>query len=147
MITTALTTFLTSVFVFVVLVIFTQQERRRGRRLFASAVRVRMDAFLRQLHTQVARSISHFMRYMVQLNWYYSIHSVLRTILRVTVAIYTFFEDVFERNRKRAKELRAEKRQLSERNHLQQMAVHRVDTALTPKQQKKLKDETLEGKL
>lgn len=147
MIATALTTFLTSVVVFLVLVIFTQLERRRGERLFAGGLRTRLDFFLEQIANWVARYGKHFMRFMVQLSWYYSIHSVLRTILRVIVAIYTFFETVFERNRKRAKELRAEKRQLSERNHLQQMAVHRVDTALTPKQQKKLKDETLEGKL
>lgn len=147
MIATALTTFLTSVVVFLVVVVFTQQEHRRGRRFFANGLRTKLDAFLELVTTTVLHYGTHFMRFMVQLSWYYSIHSVLRTILRVIVATYTFFEHVFERNRQRAKELRAEKRQLNERNHLQQMAVHRVDTALTPKQQKKLKDETLEGRM
>lgn len=95
---------------------------------------------------RITESVTHFMRYMVQLNWYYSIHSVLRTILRSLVAAYTFFENIFERNRKRTKELRAEKKQLSEQNHLRQMADHRESTALTPAEQRRLRKKTLEGK-
>ena len=147
MVTSALTAFLASIVFFVVLVVMTQQERRRSRRFFAADLRSWIDILVLRVEQRTVRSFNHFMRYMVQLSWYYSIHSVLRTILKALIAAYTYFEDLFERNRQRAKELRAEKRQLSELNHLRQMADHRVDTALTPKQQKKLKDETLEGKL
>lgn len=145
MITPALTAFLTSVIVLIVLMVVTQQERRRGRRFFAVGVRSRLDIFMERSEKKTVSSFDHFMRYIVQLSWYYSIHSVLRTILRGLVAVYTYFEDAFERNRLRAKELRAEKRQLNELNHLRQMAAHRADTALTPKEQQKLRRETLEG--
>jgi hypothetical protein len=83
---------------------------------------------------------------MVQLNWYYSIHSVLSAVLRGLIAVYTFFENIFERNRRRTKELRAEKRQLSELNHLRQMTDHRETTALSPAEQRRLRKRTLEGK-
>jgi hypothetical protein len=61
------------------------------------------------------------------------------------VAFYAYFENMFENNRKRTKQLRAEKKQLSESNHLQQMADYRKETALTASQQKKLKDKKLKG--
>jgi len=61
------------------------------------------------------------------------------------VTFYTYFENIFENNRKRTKQLRAEKRELNEFNHLQQMTDHRKETALTASQQKKLKDKNLKG--
>lgn len=145
MITTALTAFLVSIVFFAVLVTLTQQERRRGRRFFAAGIRSSLDILVTRSEQRLVRSSDHFMRYIVQLSWYYSIHSVLRTFLRGLVAMYTYFENVFERNRQRTKELRAEKRQLNELNHLRQMADHKADTALTPAEQQKLRKKTLEG--
>jgi hypothetical protein len=146
MVTSALTAFVVSILSLVVLIAVTQQERRRGRRFFAAGLRSWLDTVIFATERQITLSFNHFIRYIVQLNWYYSIHSVLRTILRGLVAVYTYFEAVFERNRQRTKELRAEKRQLSELNHLRQMANHRIDTALTPVEQQKLRKRTLEGK-
>jgi p-aminobenzoyl-glutamate transporter AbgT len=145
MVTSALTAFLASVIAFILLIVITQQERRRGRRFFAPSSRSWLDKVVAIFEQKVIRSFNHFMKYIVQLNWYYSIHSVLRTILKGLIAVYTYFENVFERNRKRTKELRAEKRQLNELNHLRQMAVHREDTALTPAEKQKLRKKTLEG--
>jgi hypothetical protein len=59
---------------------------------------------------------------------------------------YASFEKIFERNRNRTKKLRMEKRQLNSINHLSQMADHKVDTALTPAQKKKLRHKKLEEK-
>lgn len=146
MISSALTAFLTSLATFVVLVLVTQQERQRGRRFFAAGVRGWLDAKVDQAGKGIFGGFDHFMKYIVQLNWYYSIHSVLRTLLRGLVAIYTYFENMFERNRKRTKDLRAEKRQLSELSHLQQVAKHKEETALTPAQQQRLRKKQLEGK-
>lgn len=129
-----------------VLIGITGRERRLGRRSFALGLRSWLDTVVTRFEHAVVHKTEHFMRYMVQLHWYYSIHAILRAVLRGLVAIYTYFEEVFERNRKRAKELRAEKRQLNELNHLRQMAAHRVDTALTPTEKQKLRKRTLEGK-
>lgn len=128
------------------MVIVTQQERRRGRRFFAAGLRGWCDDRADQLERGTTRSIDHFVKYIVQLNWYYSIHGVLRTFLRVIVAVYSYFESVFERNRARTKQLRKEKREINELNHLQQMAKHKEETALTPAEQRRLRKRKLEGK-
>ncbi|MBP6881740.1 MAG: hypothetical protein KBC35_03885 [Candidatus Pacebacteria bacterium] len=147
MITTALTAFAVSSVLLAVLVGVTQQERRRGRRFFAPGLRSWLDRVVTRSELSITRNTDHFVRYMVQLSWYYSMHKILRTVLRGLIAVYTYFEDKFERNRERAKELRAEKRQLHELNHLRQMAAHKVDTALTSTEQQKLRKDTLEGRM
>lgn len=145
MITTAAVTLLISSLVFVVLIVLVHKERRRGRRFFASHARNWLDKKVAAGSSMLLKGWDHFDKYVVQLNWYYSIHSVLKTILRALVAFYTYFENIFESNRKRTKQLRAEKRQLNEFNHLQQMTNHRKETALTAAQQKKLKEKKLKG--
>jgi len=144
MIQEALILFGVSVFLFIAMIIMVQKERRHGRRLFAHRVRSWLDDRVNACEASLARSWEHFVKYILQLNWYYSIHSVLRTILRLIVAFYTYFENIFERNRKRTKELRAEKRQLHALNHLRQMAEHKANTALTPAEQRRLRKKKLE---
>ena len=146
MVTAALTTFSVSLLVCATLFVVVRKERRLGRRSFAATFRGWLDRIVGRITTWLCTVWRHFMKYVVQLNWYYSIHSVLRTVLGVIVRIYNGIETLFEKNRARTKQLRAEKKKLSEYNHLQQMAVHRQDTALTPVQQRKLKQRTLEGK-
>jgi hypothetical protein len=146
MLSTAVTAFAASLFTFLVLAIMTRQERRRGRRFFAAGARGWLDKVVEKVANWWGRSWDHFAKYWVQLNWYYGIHGVLRTFLRGIVKIYTYFEQMFERNRARTKQLRKEKRELSELNHLRQMALHKEETALTPAEQRKLRKKKLEEK-
>jgi hypothetical protein len=146
MVTPAVLAFLGSVFAFIVIFFTVRKERRQSRRFFAVRLRSWLDKKVDTAGLWLARSLNHFIKYIVQLNWYYSIHSVLRTILRVIIAAYTYMENIFENNRSKTKQLRAEKRQLNESNHLQQMATHKEDTALTAVQQQKLRKKNLEGK-
>lgn len=138
--------FIVSVLVTATLFLIISKERRSGRRFFASRVRSWFDVKIDRAGDKLVKKINHFVKYIVQLNWYYSIHSVLRTIMKVTVAVYSYVENVFEKNRYRTKKLRVEKRQLEQSNHLQQMADYKKDTMLTPAQQRKLKKKELEGK-
>lgn len=135
-----------SVVTFVFVLAITQTERRRGRRLFAGRIRGWLDTVVSGCERWFAKVWNHFVRYVLQLNWYYSIHSVLRTMLRFTQGVYTHFERMFERNRDRARELRREKRELSTMNHLRDLAEHKEDTALTPAQKQRLKHKKLEEK-
>lgn len=146
MISTATTTFTIVLLVFVALLLLVRAEKRRGRRFFASSLRDWLDDKTDRLGSWIVRSWEHFVKYIVQLNWYYSIHGVLRTFLRGIVAMYTYFESMFERNRARTKQLRREKRELHELNHLRQMAQHKEETALTPAEQRKLRKKKLEEK-
>ncbi len=147
MVSLAFTVFLVSCFTLLLLMLVVKKERRLGRRFFAAAFRDWLDGVVYQIECGIVDSWGHFVRYILQLHWYYSIHSVLRTILQMIVAAYSYFEDMFEHNRARTKKLRAEKRQLSERSHLQKVAEHKRDTALTLNQQKKLRQRKLEDRL
>lgn len=142
----ALTAFLVCTLSLLVLILLTQQERRRGRRFFAPRLRSWLDRFVHRAEQGILRQWSHFLKFIVQLHWYYGIHSILRTILRALVALYSYFETMFERNRKRAKALRSEKKNLDKSNHLQQMTTHKADTALSPAEKRQLRKRTLEGK-
>lgn len=146
MVTDALIALISSFFFAVALIILVHKERRRSRRFFAAKLRGWLDDRVENTEKYLEKSWEHFSKYIVQLSWYYSIHSILKAILRMIVAIYTYFENVFEQNRNRTKQLRAEKRQLSEFNHLHHMTNHQKDTALTPSQQKKLRQKKLEEK-
>ena len=146
MVYSAAITCFASFVVLISLLVMVSKERRNGRRFFASRLRGWADGVVDRVEAWLLRSVEHFIKYIVQLNWYYSIHSVLRTILRVMVRFYTYFEVLFERNRERTKKLRFEKKRLNEQNHLSQMAIHKEDTALTPAQKTKLRHKKLEEK-
>ena len=124
-------------------------EQARGHRIVLQAVRRGLDRFLAGFAAQIRRTYEHFSKFVVQLGWYYSVHSFLRAILRLLIATYEYFESHFEQNRKRAKELRAERRRQldKQRTHLTEMAEHKVETALSPAQQKKVKKDHLDGKV
>jgi len=128
------------------MLVVVQVERKKQKRLFATSVRGWFDKKISGFEMWVIRTWNHFVRYVVQLNWYYSIHSVLKTLLLTIQMCYASFEKIFERNRNRTKKLRMEKRQLNTVNHLSQMADHKEDTALTPAQKKKLRHKKLEEK-
>lgn len=135
-----------SIVVFLLLVTIVYGERKRGRRYFASRLRNWLDEKIDSFGKKLIRSFEHFVKYILQLHWYYSIHSVLKALLQVLVKFYTHFETLFERNRARTKILRSEKKKLNSTNHLSQMAAHKEDTELTPSQKKKLRHKNLEGR-
>ena len=135
-----------SIGVFTLMLILVQAERKKEKRLFAARLRGWLDKKIKGFELWLVRTWNHFVRYVLQLNWYYSIHSILKTLLLAIQVFYTSFEKIFERNRNRTKKLRMEKRQLNTLNHLSQMADHKEDTALSPAQKKKLRHKKLEEK-
>lgn len=137
---------ITSIVVLFALLVIVKAESRRGERFFATSFRSWLDKRVDIIGGWLLKSFEHFIKYILQLHWYYSIHSVLRTLLQVLVKFYTFFENLFERNRARAKKLRSEKKKLKTENHLSKIAEHREETELTPTQKQKLRHKKLEGK-
>ena len=135
--------FVISVFVFITLTYVVRKERKNGQRFFATRFRVWLDEIADKVGSKILSSFDHFVKYIIQLHWYYSIHSVLKAILKTLVAFYTYIEGVFEKNRSRTKELRLEKQDFNKQNHLHQMAKHKTDTALTPGQKNKLRKKKL----
>ena len=133
-----------SVLVFCALVFLFHMERRRGNRLFAVSLREKIDALVNDAGAFLQRQWRHLVRYVLQLSWYYSLHSLLKNLLKLLVAVYTFFEQLFEKNRKRTRALRAEKKELHASNHLRQMSEHQEETALTATQKRRLRKRKLE---
>ncbi len=147
MLSTALTTLAISITSFVLVMLLVQGEQRRQKRFFLSAFRSWLDKVVAHIEFIIGDAIDHFIKYVVRLNWYYGIHSFLKAVLALIVTSYEYVERIFEHNRHRAKELRAEKKHKeSSGNHLTAMAQHKVDTKLTPSEAKRRKKHHLEGK-
>ena len=146
MFNTPVTALTLSIAAFLFLLVVIQKEHRLGRRFFAASARSWLDGKVDEFESWILKSWNHFIKYIVQLHWYYSIHSLLHATLKLIIAFYTYFENVFEQNRKRTKKLRAEKRKIGELSHLGQVAEHKEGTALTPAQKVKLRHKKLEEK-
>lgn len=144
MLTTAITTCITFFVLFVVMAVVVRVEETKGKRLILGGVRQAVDTKILGIHRWFDDVWHHFMRYIVQLGWYYSMHSLLKTILRVLVSVYTYFEHIFEQNREKTKVLRKERKQKTRQNHFTQIADHKAETALTPTAKAALNKQKLE---
>jgi len=147
MVSIGLTWLLASTLLFGILVFVIQAEKKRGKRFLLAGFRGWLDKNIAAIGRKIVSIWEHFTKYIVQLGWYYGLHSFLRAILTTLIAFYESVEHVFEANRRRTKQLRAEKKMVVSENpsHLTEMAQHKVDTALTPAQQRKRKATQLEG--
>jgi hypothetical protein len=137
--------FLVSALIFSLYAFVARQEVVRGRRLIFPGVRTTIDSILERTYYAVRGKIGRLYRLTIKLSWYYSIHSALRTVLTLLVKMYDRIELAFNNNRERAKQLRAEKKALSQRNHLTEIQEHKEAMALTSREKKKLKDKSLKG--
>lgn len=134
-----------SIVVFALFAVLVEAEEKRARRFIGGRVRHNLDVRIVRFEEKWAKKWRHVSRYLVQLGWYYSIHSLLSTIMRVLVSIYDRIEHVFERNRTRTKQLRKElKHHLHQASHLTAIADHKEAVALTPEEQLQLREKHLE---
>jgi hypothetical protein len=142
--TAAITTFIVSSILFIGFAFLVQVEQKNARRLVGERFRDTLDKGVQKSGVGLRRRWRHVMRYVVQLGWYYGIHSLLRGILKVLISIYSFFEQMFERNRLRTKQLRQELKRHIHKSHLTEMAEHKAETSLSPEEQEQLKKQKLE---
>ena len=145
MLTTAITTFITCLVLFVVMAVVVRIEHKRGKRLLLKSLRGWIDTKIVLLIQRLSNWWHHFSHYVVRLGWYYSIHSLLRTVLTMLVSAYTFLEGMFEKNRAKTKELRHRRKKSLQQSHFSKIADHKAERALTPEQQKELRKEKLEN--
>lgn len=147
MVVVGLSWLVASIALFGALLVMVQAEKKRGKRFLLAGLRGWLDHHLALIGLRITGVWDHFVKYIVQLGWYYGIHSFLKAILATLVAFYERVEHVFENNRRRTKQLRAEKKNgiTEPTGHLAEMAQHKADTALTPAQQRKLKATHLRG--
>ncbi len=145
MLGTATITFITCLVLFVVVAVLVHTEQARGKRVLLASVRGWIDRKIVLVFKRLLDSWHHFTHYVVRLGWYYSIHSLLRTILAMLVSAYTFLERMFEHNRVKTKELRRKKKHAIEHGHFSKIADHKAEMSLTPDEQTKRKKDKLEN--
>jgi hypothetical protein len=119
-------------------------EQRNARRLFGGRFRDSLDVKIVALEAKVARQWKHVTKFLVRLGWYYSIHSLLATLMRALVSVYTRIEHIFEKNRTRTKELRKEFKKHLRESHLTKMADHKEATSLSREDKETLLKKRLE---
>ncbi len=138
------TVFITSVVLFTALSFLIETERRRGSRVALTKVRDWLDEMIERFFTWLREAWEHFIQYVVKLGLYYSLHSLLRTLLQALVAAYDYLEKHFETNRFRARALQAEKKAKGTNGHLNEVAKHKAEVALSPEEEDRLREEKLE---
>jgi hypothetical protein len=144
MLGTAITTFVTCLVLFVVMAVLVRVEEVRGRRVFLGNARGWLDGQILSLEQRLSRGWHHFTQYVVRLGWYYGIHSLLRTVLRLLVSVYTYFEEMFEKNRAKTRELRQQRRRALVDSHFAKIADHKESVSLSQEQQDTLLKKKLE---
>lgn len=137
--------FVSSIILFTVSAVMVRVEYIKNRRLVLQRVRGWLDVHIESVEKKWSYNWKHLSRYVVQLGWYYSIHSLLKTLLSVLISLYAHIEQMFERNRLRTKQLRKELKRHVAQTHLTDIAHHRRKTALSPEEQTLLKSKTLEN--
>lgn len=135
--------FLVSVALFGAFAFLVRTEEAKARRVIGGQVRASLDAGIIRFEERFARKWRHMMRYIVQLGWYYSLHSLLAGLMRVLVSVYDSIEHVFEQNRARTRQLRKEFKHHRQQSHLTAIAEHRETTALSPEAQVALRHKKL----
>jgi hypothetical protein len=119
-------------------------EARRGTRYGVTRLRTYADRAV----VWCAHTYRRFVRSFLQLRWHYWVHCAYRAVLLALQRVYHRVEDRFEANRQRAKQLKraVKASQTESSSHLSTVAQHKVDTALTAAQKRKLKKKSLEQK-
>jgi hypothetical protein len=122
--------------------------------MFFASLRGHADAICTSGVASIAAAARYLDERIIRLSWYYSVHRLLQTALRIVVSVYDYLERRFYRNRERARQLRAGRRSASStalgknasttEGHLTMIAAHKEEVALTEKQKQKLKTKRLE---
>jgi hypothetical protein len=137
--------FASSIILFAAYAVMVRVEHIHARRLVGTRLRNSLDIKITRVEEKWGNNWKHLSRYMLQLGWYYSIHSLLRTVLQVLVSVYTYIEHVFEKNRVRTKQLRKELKKHVAQSHLTHMAHHKEKTAMSNQEQTEMRARTLEN--
>lgn len=134
----ALTTLLSSTVTLILLTGVFQFEDYRGRRWFLSGLRRRFDYLI----TGMSQALGHrhpFGRGFLRLLFHYLAHTLLRRLLAGLRGIEHGVERLIRRNRRAAKALDTAPKLSEASTHLQQIAEHKVETALTEREKRRLR--------
>lgn len=115
--------------------VFRVEDARAGELILLGGVRRWFDRTIRTATFKMATWHPYLGQGFARLILHYLAHTVLDRLLAVARALETWLERLLHRNRQVAKKIDAEKRQ----THLDMIAAHKAETALTERQKQKLR--------
>lgn len=110
-------------------------EDIKGERVFLGSIRVLLDSFLLFLKTLFLKGIHFFTNGFVRVLLHYGFHNILNRLLALLRSLEKRVEDLVRKNRKVVKDIHAVKT----RNHLDEIAEHQEETALTDTQKEEMR--------
>lgn len=105
-------------------------EDIQGKRVFLTSLRLKLDGVAVFILTKLSAVISFFTNGFVRLLLHYGAHSVLKRILNFIRKLEKKVEDLVRQNKMVAKRIGSNKK----RNHLDEIAEHKEETALSEKE-------------
>lgn len=116
-------------------------ETVRGQRFF-NRTRNRLDFWVLELVHSLHLAYETFFKYILKQALHFTLHSFLAGLLRLARVVEHKITYMLRVNRSRARMTEQKNR---ERNKLEEIALHKIEVALTEEEKRKHKQETLEG--
>jgi cell division protein FtsB len=110
-------------------------EDSKGRRIILPRIRGWFDAVCRWFLLQASLFFSFFSKGFVRVLLHYGVHSILNRLLATLRKLEKKVEELVRRNRTVVKNIR----KVHTKSHLDEIAEHKEETALSPGQKKKLR--------
>lgn len=110
-------------------------EDVRGKRIFLSGTRSQLDLFFRVIQRKIGAVVSQFTNGFMRVLFHYGAHSVLKRVLALIRKLEGRVEEMVRKNKRVAKSITSGKA----KNHLDAIAEHREETALSEVQKEEMK--------
>lgn len=105
-------------------------EDIQGKRIFLLKTRDKLDTFFRWMLSKIDSALFFFSNNFMRLLLHYGAHTILKRILFWLRTLEKRVEDLVRQNRKVAKDIRT----ATSKNHLDEIAQHKEETALSVEQ-------------
>lgn len=133
---------LVSAVIVVFLIFLFRFEAKRGLRI-ADRIRTRLDFFVLQIVHSVHVSARLFFRKVLKQSVHFIVHTLLISILSTIKSFERRVTHMMRSNKSRAI---SSERKSKERNKLEEIAIHKLEVALSEEEKEKHKEAVLQGK-
>lgn len=116
-------------------------ETVRGQRFF-NQMRNRFDFWVLEVVHSLHVAYQTFFKYVLKQILHFTLHSFLASLLRFAKALERSLAHMMRENRSRARSMEQKNR---ERNKLEEIALHKIEVALTEEEKRAHRQKTLEG--
>lgn len=115
--------------------VFRVEDARDGQLVVLKTVRVRFSKIVEVVFAKLSKLDTYIGKGFARIMLHYAAHNILRSILLLIVKLENKIKSLLKRNTQVAKDLQLTK----EKTHLDHIADHRIETALTDAQKRKMR--------